>query len=290
MLYNGAVYGRFDAIASAFPLLTLERYRTRWFAPAYALAIAAKTFPLFLPPPLALGHERQRPRRLLLAGGSVALLACPYLLTDPRGLLHALLYRAGSTPGGRLSWYLLPLQQHWLSVAQATAFAQGVPHRAAAGGALSPLRESGGGIDALRGPGPDRLRAIPPVGTPLPDRRGPVRPQPPRVRRGGAVYRRRALGERADLGAHTYTYLPDAPLPTPWPPLNALLALVILVFLVVQAVAGRPGLGAPGHGPPPAGGARPAEAATPLPRPTRGRDLLSHARGAMTPALSPDPF
>jgi len=58
VLYNGAFYGRFDAVPLAFLLLALERYRTRLFAPAYALAIAAKIFPLFLLPLLALGRDR----------------------------------------------------------------------------------------------------------------------------------------------------------------------------------------------------------------------------------------
>jgi len=115
VLYNGAFYGRFDAIALAFLLLALESYRTRLFALAYALAIAAKTFPLFLLPLLALGRDRQRPRRLILACALVPLLALPELVTDPRGLLAIFDYVRPNF--GRLSWYYFPLETHLLSEA-----------------------------------------------------------------------------------------------------------------------------------------------------------------------------
>jgi Gpi18-like mannosyltransferase len=112
VLYNGAFYGRFDAIALAFLLLALENYRTRWFAPAFALAISAKTFPLFMLPLLAFGRDRQILRRLILACGLALVLALPYVITDPDGLLSHLLYARGSF--GRLSWYYLFLSTHWL--------------------------------------------------------------------------------------------------------------------------------------------------------------------------------
>ena len=107
-LYDGAFYGRFDAIALAFLLLALESCRTRLFAPAYALAIAAKTFPLFLLPLLAVGRDRQPARRLLLTCLLVAPLSLPYVVTDPGGLLtHAFYLNRFSF--GSLSWYLLLL-------------------------------------------------------------------------------------------------------------------------------------------------------------------------------------
>jgi len=115
-LYNGAFYGRFDAIALAFLLLALEGYRTRLFAPAYALAISAKTFPLFLLPPLALGQDRQSPRRLAVACALVPLLALPYIVTDPRGLLSIFVYNRYNL--GRLSWYLVLQQTHLLSASR----------------------------------------------------------------------------------------------------------------------------------------------------------------------------
>ncbi len=115
VLYNGAFYGRFDAIALAFLLLALEGDRSRLFAPAYALAIAAKTFPLFLLPLLVLGRERQPLRRLALACALVPLLALPELVTDPRGLLAIFDYVRPNF--GRLSWYSFPLETHLISEA-----------------------------------------------------------------------------------------------------------------------------------------------------------------------------
>ena len=105
-LYNGAFYGRFDAIALAFLVLALEGAGTRLFAPAYAVASAAKTFPLFSLPLLALGRDRQDPRRLLLACALVVPLSLPYIVTDPGGLLsHAFLVDRFGFEG--LSWNLI---------------------------------------------------------------------------------------------------------------------------------------------------------------------------------------
>ncbi len=122
VLYNGAFYGRFDTIALAFLLLAMEYYDTRLFAPAYALAIAAKTFPIFLLPLLALGRDRQRPRRLALAGLLVLLLSLPYIVTDPQGLfsrvvannVHPIVY----LQLGRISWYALLYANHWMTMNQ----------------------------------------------------------------------------------------------------------------------------------------------------------------------------
>lgn len=122
VLYNGAFYGRFDAIALAFLLLALEGSRTRLFAPAYALAIAAKTFPLFLLPLLALGRDRQRPCRLLLACGLVVPLSLPYVVMDPSGLLSHVFY-TDRTGFGSLSWYLLLLHAPLVRPAQLVAVA-----------------------------------------------------------------------------------------------------------------------------------------------------------------------
>ena len=113
VLYNGAFYGRFDAIALAFLLLALEYYYTHWFAPAFALAISAKTFPLFMLPLLALGRDRQAPHRIILSCTLVLALAVPYIITEPDKLLSHLFYNRASF--GRLSWYYLFLSTRWLS-------------------------------------------------------------------------------------------------------------------------------------------------------------------------------
>lgn len=116
VLLNGALLGRFDAIALVFLLLALECYTTRLFAPFYGLAIAAKTFPIFLLPLLLLGRDRQRPGRLLLALLCVPLLSLPYVVTDPRGLVGYLLYDVGSPWLGPLSsYYIVPHAHGWAS-------------------------------------------------------------------------------------------------------------------------------------------------------------------------------
>lgn len=117
VLLNGAFLGRFDAIALALLLLALECYATRLFAPFYGLAIAAKTFPLFLLPLLLLGRDRQRPGRLLLALLCAPLLSLPYVVTNPRGLLGYLLYDTGSPWLGPLSsYYVLSHAHGWAPV------------------------------------------------------------------------------------------------------------------------------------------------------------------------------
>jgi hypothetical protein len=129
VLYNGAFYGRFDTIALAFLLLALEYYDTRLFAPAYALAIAAKTFPIFLLPLLVLGRDRQSPRRLALSGLWLLALSLPYIVIDPVGLfsyvvannVHPLVNIAQL---GRLSWYALLYSHHWMSINQIALLAR----------------------------------------------------------------------------------------------------------------------------------------------------------------------
>lgn len=237
-LYNGAYYGRFDAIALAFLMLALDRYRTRLFAPAYALAIAAKIFPSFLLPLLLLGRERQRWRLLAAAGALVVVLALPYVLTDPRGLLHYLLYHARGGPGGRLSWYLLPLHRQWLSMAQAVAIAR-------IGMLLYPLAL----LAAVRRP----LYVKAAVGLALFVALDPtvyeqylLWPLPFLIVAGLRHRSRFALGLCGLLtvagmleNEYTWSHLRGMPLPMPWPPLNAALALAILLYAAVQLAPRR---------------------------------------------------
>jgi len=122
VLYNGAFYGRFDALALAFLLLALEEYHGRIFAPAFALAISAKTFPLFVLPLLLCGRDRQSGRRLLLALVLVAVLALPSLVSDLPGLVAHQVY--AREIGGRLSWYTLLVQSHRLSTQTIHTLAQ----------------------------------------------------------------------------------------------------------------------------------------------------------------------
>lgn len=117
VLVNGALLGRFDAIALALLLLALEASTTRLFTLWYGLAIAAKTFPVFLVPLLLCGRDRQRPARLALALLLVPLLALPYLVTTWRGMLYYLFYDIQSRALGPLSWYYLVPHEHSLQLA-----------------------------------------------------------------------------------------------------------------------------------------------------------------------------
>jgi hypothetical protein len=131
VLYNGAFYGRFDTLCVGLLLLALlvhdnayllgapasnqqtvagERADSNWAFPLlYALAVATKSYPIFLLPWL-LTRESWRRRRLLLAlvavlGG----LSLPYLLTSPaRFVADIALYDANKLPG-HLSWQVLLL-------------------------------------------------------------------------------------------------------------------------------------------------------------------------------------
>jgi uncharacterized membrane protein len=106
VLYNGAFDGRFDALCVGLLLLAL-RYYTRdrlrgWAFPVlYALAVAAKTYPIFFLPWLLI----RAPKRLhvLLAllvvlGG----LSLPYLLRSPAQFLYDIvLYNGHRLPSGQ---------------------------------------------------------------------------------------------------------------------------------------------------------------------------------------------
>jgi hypothetical protein len=111
VLYNGAFYGRFDNVCVALFLVAFRAYRrgrpaTWGFAVAYALAVAAKTFPIFVLPWLVL-RDRLTAMRVLSAGcGILFVLSAPYLLTSPRAFVTDLLYSADKLPGG-LSWLVI---------------------------------------------------------------------------------------------------------------------------------------------------------------------------------------
>jgi Glycosyltransferase family 87 len=120
VLYNGAFYGRFDALCVGLFLLALRFYdpqqpRSWRFPVLYAYAVAAKTYPVFLLPWLLL-RERARRRRVVIAlvlvlGG----LSLPYLLTSlGRFFSDIVLYNGRKLPGN-LSWQIVLLEHHYLS-------------------------------------------------------------------------------------------------------------------------------------------------------------------------------
>ena len=231
VLYNGAFYGRFDAVPLAFLLLALEGYRTRLFAPAYALAIAAKTFPIFLLPLLALGRDRQSPRRLAAAGALVLAFSLPDIVSDPVGIVHNLLYHTRNTALGWLSWYTV--LRPWLSAPHILAVAR-------LGGALYvvaqlalvrlPLYAKAAACFAL-------FVALSPsvyeqyLLWPLPF----LILLALRARDLSALWLMGALTVAGLLeNEYTHSHPRLAPLPSPWPPLNVALALAALLFVAIQ--------------------------------------------------------
>ena len=138
VLYNGAFYGRFDSVCIGLFALAVYLYGTHphgagaqsahehpvspqrvrraagWgAAAAFALAVAAKTFPLVILPRLLL-RERITAVRVAISGAAiVGGLSAPYLLTSPGPFLTDLTHNFGVL-GGSLSWqvvfrHVLPL-------------------------------------------------------------------------------------------------------------------------------------------------------------------------------------
>jgi uncharacterized membrane protein len=114
VLYNGAFYGRFDALCVGLFLLALRFYqphrpRSWGFALLYACAVAAKTYPIFILPWL-LARQRARTSRIVLAlvvvlGG----LSLPFLLASPLPFLRDIVLYNGNKLPGNLSWQIVLL-------------------------------------------------------------------------------------------------------------------------------------------------------------------------------------
>lgn len=132
VLYNSAYYGRFDSLGCALLLAALLSLSARRnigsTAGYYALAVAAKTFPIFVLPTI-LRHAKGR--RLAIMGTLVlvaAVLCLPYLHSVHALYVDVVVYDATKLPQG-LSWQreLLGLLTHeqakWLSYLLLMCFA-----------------------------------------------------------------------------------------------------------------------------------------------------------------------
>ncbi len=116
VLYNGAFYGRFDSLPLALLLLAWNRLspgaggRSGRLALPFSLAVALKTFPIFLLPYLVARLGRRRGGRLALATVLTPLvIALPYLLHDARRFLY-IVFVYDSTKGPRqFSWQVILL-------------------------------------------------------------------------------------------------------------------------------------------------------------------------------------
>jgi len=119
-LYNGAFYGRFDSLPLAALLLAWQRLprsaqgegeKGGGVAPLYALAVALKTFPIFLLPYLLARLGPRRGGRVALAAlGLPIIVSLPYLLHDARRFLY-IVFVYDSTKGPRqFSWQVVLLR------------------------------------------------------------------------------------------------------------------------------------------------------------------------------------
>jgi uncharacterized membrane protein len=111
VLYNGAFYGRFDSVCLALLLVGVSlragRRPSSWrFSAAYALAVAAKTFPLFLLPWLVRRDGRGAVRVVLTVLALLFAISAPYIISSPGSFVTDLLYSADKLPGG-LSWQVV---------------------------------------------------------------------------------------------------------------------------------------------------------------------------------------
>ncbi len=108
VLYNSAYYGRFDSLGCALLLAAMfglsRRHRVGWrTAGYYALAVAAKTFPVLVLGAVLRSARGARYRILIMLAAVIAVLTLPYLGT-PRALYTDIFgYDATKVPQG-LSW------------------------------------------------------------------------------------------------------------------------------------------------------------------------------------------
>lgn len=113
VLYNGAIYGRFDALPCALLLASTEHLRKqgRVDAPGalgLALATAAKTFPVFtLPIWLTRRSRQERWTVAVMVMTVVAVLSAPYLGSAGSYLRDVIGYDSGKRPQGSTLWVLL---------------------------------------------------------------------------------------------------------------------------------------------------------------------------------------
>jgi hypothetical protein len=110
VIYNSAYYGRFDSIGCALLLLAVRGLRrsTRGSRTWYALAVAAKTFPVFLLPAVLRAQGGRRLRTLLVLGTAIVVVSLPYLATWHAYVRDIVWYDATKTPQA-LSWQRLLL-------------------------------------------------------------------------------------------------------------------------------------------------------------------------------------
>ena len=108
VLYNGAFYGRFDTIALALLLFAVRLLRKgkRSAGLWYGLAVAAKTFPVFVLPGIVRDARGRRLWLVITLMTVLLVLSAPYITSWRAMLSDIVVYDAVKAPGA-LSWQTL---------------------------------------------------------------------------------------------------------------------------------------------------------------------------------------
>jgi hypothetical protein len=111
VLYNGAFYGRFDALCVGVFLLALHLHASKgpgaWrFVAAYAAAIGLKIYPIFLLPWLWMREQRLRWRLTASVAGLLGAISLPYVITSPVPYVRDILFYNFNRAPTNLSWQI----------------------------------------------------------------------------------------------------------------------------------------------------------------------------------------
>jgi hypothetical protein len=108
VLYNGAFYGRFDTVALALLLFAVRLLRKskRSAGLWYGLAVAAKTFPVFVLPGIVRAARGRRIWLAITSMGVLLVLSAPYIPSWRAMMSDIVVYDAVKAPGA-LSWQTL---------------------------------------------------------------------------------------------------------------------------------------------------------------------------------------
>jgi hypothetical protein len=118
VLYNGAFYGRFDSLGCALLLAAIAGHPRRASAWWFALAVAAKTFPVFVLPKFIMSGRAGAVRVLAALGTVFAVLLLPYRGSLRQCYQDIVLYDERKTPQG-LSWQQIVLHHDGVHTARA---------------------------------------------------------------------------------------------------------------------------------------------------------------------------
>ncbi len=108
VLYNGAFYGRFDTVALALLLFAVRLLRKskRSAGLWYGLAVAAKTFPMFVLPGIVRAARGRRVWLAITSMGVLLVLSAPYIPSWRAMVSDIVVYDTVKAPGA-LSWQTL---------------------------------------------------------------------------------------------------------------------------------------------------------------------------------------